>query len=43
MLVIHPKDKTTTVLAALYEGAQVRLLDQTYSKSEINHHLHHTT
>ena len=42
MLVIHPKDKTTAVLAALYEGEQVRLLDQTYSKADINHHLHHT-
>lgn len=43
MLVIHPKDKTTAVLAALYEGEQARLLDQTYSKAEINHHLHHTS
>lgn len=43
MLVIHPKDKTTAMLAALCEGEQVRLLDQTFSKAEINHHLHHTS
>lgn len=42
MLVIHPKDTTTTVLAALYEGLQVCSLDQGYSKREINHALRHT-
>ena len=43
MLVIHPKDRTTAVLAGLYEGLEVRLLDNTYSNKDIEHHLHHTS
>lgn len=43
MLVIHPKDTTTSVLSGLYEGLEVRLLDNTHNNSTINHHLHHTS
>lgn len=32
MLLIHPKDTTTTILAFLYESLQVYLLEQDYSK-----------
>lgn len=42
MLVIHPKDKTTTVLSLLYEGMEVRLLDQTSNSAEIKRTLNHT-
>lgn len=43
MLVVHPKDRTTRMLAALYEGQQVRLLDQNFSSAEINRALFHTS
>lgn len=43
MLVIHPKDRTTEVLAGLYEGLEeVCLLDNTHKNSIIEHHLNHT-
>lgn len=42
MLVIHPKDKTTAMLSALYEGQEHTLVDQSFSKSEISHILNHT-
>lgn len=42
MLVIHPKDKTTTMLSILYEGLEHTHVDQNYSKSEICHILNHT-
>lgn len=42
MLVIHPKDKTTTVLSLLYEGMEVRLLDQTSNSATIKRVLNHT-
>lgn len=42
MLVIHPKDKTTAVLAGLYEGLEVCLLDNTHNNKVIEHHLNHT-
>lgn len=42
MLVVHPKDSTKTVLAGLYGGLQIQLLDQSYSKNEISHYLLHT-
>lgn len=43
MLVVHPKDRTTRMLAALYEGQQVRLFDQNFSSAEINRALFHTS
>lgn len=41
MLVIHPKDRTTAFLSALYEGTDAMVLDQNSSKKEIEHILHH--
>ncbi|WP_455585953.1 hypothetical protein [Bacteroides sp.] len=42
MLVIHPKDKTTTMLSMLYTGLEnVRLLDQGVSNAGIKQSLHH--
>lgn len=41
MLVIHPKDKTTVVLTALYEGTGARVFDQSCNKREIERLLHH--
>ncbi len=42
MLVIHPKDSTTAMLSALYDGLEVELLDQSYNNSDIKHRLHHS-
>ena len=44
MLVIHPQDRTTDMLCALYEGVpNVTLMrEKVYSKAEVNHALHHT-
>lgn len=41
MLVVHPKDITTGVLTSLYEGTDAKVVDQTASKREIEHMLHH--
>lgn len=43
MLVVHPKDKTTAMLAALYDGLEVRLLGQSFKYSEVKDALHHTS
>ena len=43
MIVIHPKDKTTAMLSVLYEGLEVRLIDQRASNSEVKHLLNHIT
>lgn len=43
MLVIHPKDRTTTMLSALYEGMESKLFDEGYSNSDIKHALNHVT
>ena len=43
MLVIHPKDCTTAMLASLYDGvAGVRLMDQSHSNAAISRALNHT-
>ena len=42
MLVIHPTDSTTTFLSALYKGTKAKIIDQSASKREIEHLLHHT-
>lgn len=43
MLVIHPKDRTTAMLSALYEGVTgARLLDYSSSAKEIDRAIHHT-
>lgn len=41
MLIIHPKDRTTAMLSALYEGKDARCFDQSASNREIAHQLHH--
>lgn len=43
MLVIHPKDRTTAMLTALYEGTDARLIDQSRSNAEIKHLLNHVS
>ena len=35
MLVIHPKDRTTAMLSALYEGTEARVFDEGFSNSDI--------
>ena len=41
MLVIHPKDKTTMMLSALYEGMGARVIDDDCSTKEMGNLLHH--
>lgn len=43
MLVIHPKDKTTTMLSALYEGLEAQVVDDCRSTKEMGHLLHHVS
>lgn len=43
MLVIHPKDKTIAMLTVLYDGLEVRLLDQSFKNSEVKDALHHAS
>lgn len=42
MLVIHPTDRSTSMLSALYAGLDARRLDERSSAKEINHALNHT-
>lgn len=41
MLVVHPKDITTSVLTCLYKGTDSKIVDHTASKHEIEYMLHH--
>lgn len=43
MLVIHPKDRTTAMLSALYEGLEVQVVDGDCSTKEMNRLLHHVS
>lgn len=43
MLVIHPKDKTTAMLSALYDGLEAQVVDDYRSTKEIVHLLHHVS
>ena len=43
MLVIHPKDKTTTMLSALYDGLEAQVVDDNRSTKEMAHLLHHVS
>ncbi|MDD6506517.1 MAG: hypothetical protein PUF39_03965 [Prevotellaceae bacterium] len=43
MLVIHPKDKTTAMLSALYEGLEAQVVDDCRSTKEMGHMLHHVS
>lgn len=42
MLIIHPQDRTTAFLAALYEGVEgATIVTENVSRKEMNHLLHH--
>lgn len=43
MLVIHPKDKTTAMLSALYDGQEALVVDDLRSTKETGHLLHHVS
>lgn len=43
MLVIHPEDRTTTVLSILYEGVDVNVVSGNCSNKEMEHLLHHVS
>lgn len=43
MLVIHPKDKTTAMLSALYEGLEAQVVEDCRSTKEMGHLLHHVS
>lgn len=43
MLVIHPKDKTTAMLSALYEGLRAQVISNYRSTNEIGHLLYHVS
>ena len=43
MLVIHPKDKTTAMLSALYEGLGARVIYDCRSTKEVGRLLHHVS
>jgi len=43
MLVVHPKDRTTSVLSALYGGKDANVISSNCSNKEIEHLLHHVS
>ena len=43
MLVIHPKDKTTAMLSALYDGLEAQVVADYRTTKEIGHLLHHVS
>ena len=43
MLVIHPKDKTTAMLSALYDGLGAQVVTDYRSTKEMGHLLHHVS
>ena len=43
MLVIHPKDKTTAMLSALYDGLEAQVVGDNRSTKEMAHLLHHVS
>ena len=43
MLVIHPKDKTTAMLSALYGGLEAQVVADNLSTKEMGHLLHHVS
>ena len=43
MLVIHPKDKTTAMLSALYDGLEAQVIADCRSIKEMAHLLHHVS
>ena len=43
MLVIHPKDRTTSVLSTLYEGMDANMISSNCSNKTMEHLLHHVS
>ena len=43
MLVIYPKDKTTAMLSALYDGLEAQVVDDCRSTKEMGRLLHHVS
>lgn len=43
MLIIHPKDRTTSVLSTLYEGIGANVISGKCSNKEMEHLLHHVS
>ena len=43
MLVIHPKDKTTVMLSALYDGMEAQVVTDYRTTKEMGHLLHHVS
>lgn len=43
MLIIHPKDKTTAMLSALYDGLEAQVVDDYRSTKEMTNLLHHVS
>lgn len=43
MLVVHPKDRTTSVLSALYEGKDANVISSNCSNKKMEHLLHHVS
>ena len=43
MLVIHPKDKTTAMLSALYDGMEAQVVTDCRSTKEMGRLLHHVS
>lgn len=43
MLVIHPKDKTTAMLTALYDGLEAQVVADHRTTKEMGHLLHHVS
>ena len=43
MLVIHPKDKTTAMLSALYDGLEAQVVIDYRTTKEMGHLLHHVS
>ena len=43
MLVVHPKDRTTSVLSILYDGMVTNIISNKCSNKEMGHLLHHAS
>lgn len=43
MLVVHPKDRTTSLLSILYEGMEANIISNKCSNKEMEHLLHHVS
>lgn len=43
MLVVHPKDRTTSVLSTLYDGMDANMVSSNCSNKKMEHLLHHVS